>query len=591
MSTCPQIRADSMAKATYQEDAFSPAKPNFFHLSLQLLKPSLVANIAALAIGVFLVDKAFSGPGVPTTGPLGHWAYMESYSAELETLVIGLAILSLHMFRGTPKTSKYNTETLRRPKQGFGSLEKIESSRSLPSLTRSHTSTRSQAQQAPSGSKATSIPHWNMDIDQAAKAMDPNRAEQLLLDMEKAGLCPDAISYNSVIHAWAKHGDIGRSEQWLLRMKRRGVEANNITFNILIDACAKADDADAAETWLKRMKDAGVQANVVSYATLIHARAKRGDVIGAEAWLRSMIDMGVEPNVVSYNSLIYACVCIGDAESAERWVEEMTERGVVSQVSTYNTLMDACKKCGDVARAEKWMNKMFAMQGIEPNVVSYCMMITACAQSGDLARAEHWHDRMVEYGVQPNAHIFSAVVSACSKLGDVDKAVEWIGRMEKSWRTVTPDAVVYCSAIDACFKSGDSKRAAQLFQRMKANGVRPTVSSYVALARPFAHAGDWQEVERLQGELTADGLSMNEYFLYQMLTAFANAKPLQSLRAKALFREARNEGLKANDHVLRVLGRAIGRPAASALARELADHDDPGKPEKLFTSSKALCKN
>merc|ERR1719258_783279 len=104
---------------------------------------------------------------------------------------------------------------------------------------------------------------------------------------------------------------------------------------------------------------------------------------------------------------------------------------------------------------------------------------------------------------------------------------------------------------------------------MPMQGVTPNVVSYAALARPFAHKGDWEEVERLAEQMQSEGLEMNEYFLYALLLAYASAKPRQAERAEQAFRDARSMKVEINKHVLTALARAVGRAKANQLAQDL----------------------
>merc|ERR1719443_757142 len=95
-------------------------------------------------------------------------------------------------------------------------------------------------------SNGQSLNTWNQEIDQAAKAANPTLAEDLFDRVLRAGLVPDAVSYNSVIHACAKAGALTRAERWLTHMKSQGTIPNVITYNILMDGYAKADNARGA---------------------------------------------------------------------------------------------------------------------------------------------------------------------------------------------------------------------------------------------------------------------------------------------------------------------------------------------------------
>ena len=72
---------------------------------------------------------------------------------------------------------------------------------------------------------------------------------QILSEITKAGLQPDTISYNSVIHAFAKQGDLRSAEKWLQKMRDESIEPNTISYNILLDTYVKADNSAAAEAW------------------------------------------------------------------------------------------------------------------------------------------------------------------------------------------------------------------------------------------------------------------------------------------------------------------------------------------------------
>jgi len=114
------------------------------------------------------------------------------------------------------------------------------------------------AQRQTQSKQAAALARFNMSISNAAKAGQPSKAVQILSEITKAGLQPDTISYNSVIHAFAKQGDLRSAEKWLLKMREDSVEANTISYNILMDTCVKADNSASAEAWLAQMKKDGV---------------------------------------------------------------------------------------------------------------------------------------------------------------------------------------------------------------------------------------------------------------------------------------------------------------------------------------------
>jgi pentatricopeptide repeat protein len=414
---------------------------------------------------------------------------------------------------------------------------------------------------------------WNMEIATAAKQDDFEKATRLLLQFESEGedgCRPDVVSYNMLIRACAKKGDFRGAEKWLQHLESKGIEATSCSYNTILDACAKAGTwvaAEACEQWLERMLCKSVKANVVSYASVVYAWARRGEEARAEKWMKRMINCGIEPDEVAYNSMIHACSVSGSPSGAERWMQDMHDRGIEASVTTYATVINACSKGGDLPSAEKWFGVMLDAK-IEPNVVTFSAMIDACAKKADPDRAVYWLNKMLACKIKPNAHSFSAIINAFAKAKDTARAEEWLQHAEN---VGLQDGVIYSTVLAACSQPSDADRAAKIFQRMVDNGIQPTIVAYSALARPFAYRGDWVEVERIAKEMSTHGVRSNEYFLYAQLLSYATSKPRQDERAEQCFRQALRSRLKANDHVVTALSRAVGRSRCIELMQELCN--------------------
>jgi len=564
-------------------------------IPLGLRRMSTMSSLTLMALVIFLVDYALLGQSGQASASwfseaLGLWQSMSSgkYFAFDCCCALGtVGLVGMQLYRRFPKQSSKQA-------QASSPVKKIPARPRKPSMAASEDGPRNRegcneatdmkklsmqprerTEKSEVERKQILISRWNKDIDAAARKGDVKKATQLLLKFHEEGQegCkPDVVSYNLVIRACARRGDYKSAEKWFRHMLSYDIQASLCTYNTLLDACAKADSwagAEACESWLEKILKEGIQAvNVISYATVVYAWARRGEEARAEKWMRKMVDDGIEPDAVSYNSMIHGCGVCGNPAGAERWIEEMQSRGIQASVTTYTTLIDACAKGGDVKRAERFLELMLAAE-IEPNVVSFASMIDACAKKADPDRAEYWHGRMIECNVKPNAHSFSAVINASAKAGDLARAEEWLSHAEEAG--IVGDVVIYSSVIDACGKVGDADRAVAIFRRMCDNGVEPHIVAYAALARPFAYRGDYVEVERIAKEMASRGIYPNEYFLYAQLLSYATCRPRQDQRAEQCFREALRSGLKANDHVVGALVRAVGRERCGELMQELCN--------------------
>jgi pentatricopeptide repeat domain-containing protein 1 len=142
---------------------------------------------------------------------------------------------------------------------------------------------------------------------------------------------------------------------------------------------------------------------------------------------------------------------------------------------------------------------------------------------------------------------------------------------------VAADVVVYSTVLDACAKATNCERAELVFKQMRSRNIAPNVVSYASLARPYAHKGDWEAVERLAQTMKSEGLEMNEYFLYAQLLAYATAQPRQSARAEQTLREAVRSGIKVNKFVVTAAVRAMGRMRCDQILSEMASSTDASK--------------
>ena len=187
------------------------------------------------------------------------------------------------------------------------------------------------------------------------------QAEQLLRDMQKAyregnqRLRPSAVGYNSVMNAWARAGDPGRAEQLLMEMYDDysisgdpAVQPTALSFNTVLKAWAFANRPDQVEAVFERMKElasltdgddghgsASVAPNIISYTTLLmsYGIAKQPDKAQAvmedikQQFANGQLSEG--PNRKTYELLQKAWMTSWEPDKQERAAavqREMMER-------------------------------------------------------------------------------------------------------------------------------------------------------------------------------------------------------------------------------------------------------------------------
>jgi pentatricopeptide repeat protein len=389
---------------------------------------------------------------------------------------------------------------------------------------------------------------YNAVISAAARAGDSAAAERWLHRMHQDGAHVDVISCNTVINAWAKQGNAAKAVKVVDLMFQNNVEPDVVTLGVVVHACAKAGDAHEAEAVFQRIVTRGhAKPDAISYNALIDAFVKAGETERAERWLNNMRGHGVAPSVVSYTTVMHAHARSGNIDAAERGIKRMLEDGVEGNVVSYSALIHACVKAGDIDRAEKWFEKMRAA-GVQANVVSYSVILNVCAKAGDIARAERWLEAMRSESLAPNVVCYNNVIDACAKAGCGERAEFWLKQLVQASQDHR-ESLTHAASVRG--------RPAALRQGTPHQLV-PTRQSYTAAAQAYATHAQWSDVERIFGDMQEHGLSMDEFSLTVLLSAYSRARPRQRERAEAAFQRHVASHLPVTRPPLRVLKTVVG---------------------------------
>jgi pentatricopeptide repeat protein len=165
-------------------------------------------------------------------------------------------------------------------------------------------------------------------IDAWARAGAPERAEQILRDMDSSGnvgVKPNVISYTAVMNAWSRSGksDAAHRTQALFNELMQKFEAGERakkpdlhTFGTLITAWGRSKHTNSAYQaqavfdkllWFYRSGDQDLKPNVVICTAVIDAWARAGVPDKAEQMLRQMeseTSWGAKPDLIAYNAVL-----------------------------------------------------------------------------------------------------------------------------------------------------------------------------------------------------------------------------------------------------------------------------------------------
>ncbi|KAE9008192.1 hypothetical protein PR003_g16321 [Phytophthora rubi] len=157
----------------------------------------------------------------------------------------------------------------------------------------------------------------------------------------KRGSIPNLSVYSALLAVAGAAGDPQKVQDVLNQMQEAGVEMTDITFHNLMSAYARGGHVREALALFDKMQKQGIPADEHTYAILMDAHAESGDFDGANALMDELKKTTLEPNLVHYNVLLKACGKVSNLTSAFLLYEEMKERKIKPDLVTFITMMHA----------------------------------------------------------------------------------------------------------------------------------------------------------------------------------------------------------------------------------------------------------
>ncbi|CAM9381903.1 unnamed protein product, partial [Hapterophycus canaliculatus] len=367
-------------------------------------------------------------------------------------------------------------------------------------------------------------------LSACSKAGRWEQAQFVLREMDRAGVTPETVAFNTVLAAFEHrpHPGGGGSEsgakkeapRWPMAlelvadMEKRGVEPDVVTYNSLINVLRWGGQREKALTIVEEMNTkgaaGGVRPDVITYNSAIAACASGGEWKKAGQLIDEMRRKGLKPDRYSYTSAIHACSKAGNPLEALRLLRAMDANNVTPDVIAMTACMDALAAGGKWSEAIMILDQMRS-KGVTPNERTYKAAIQACGRGGQWQRALELLSRLENRASGATVQEYNCAMMACVTGGEPGRALDLLEQMKanKGGVNAGPDMVTYTSAIMACSSTGKWERALSLLEEMREAGPRtqPNVRSYTAAIAACGRARKWEEAIALHSKLIEDGLS------------------------------------------------------------------------------------
>ncbi|MBS0654786.1 MAG: hypothetical protein JSR46_03330 [Verrucomicrobia bacterium] len=271
---------------------------------------------------------------------------------------------------------------------------------------------------------------------------------------------PQLVQHNIRIKEAAKRGDVRKCWEILDELPRRNLHPDAFSFTPILNMYVRQLNEAGAYSVLEEMERANVRPNVMTFNALINLFARKGDVRGAYDMLEEMKKANMLPDTVTFNSLINLFVKMGDVDAAYACFEGMKRANVLPDRVTFNSLLNFFVKKEDVRGAYACFEDM-KKANVLPNMVTFTSLIHLFVKIGDVDAAYACFDGMKRANVLPDTVTFNSLLNLFVRQGDVRGAYDVLEEMRRA--NVLPDEMIINSLIDLLVNVGRMTQAKLLF--------------------------------------------------------------------------------------------------------------------------------
>uniref|UniRef100_A0A803LSY5 Pentatricopeptide repeat-containing protein n=1 Tax=Chenopodium quinoa TaxID=63459 RepID=A0A803LSY5_CHEQI len=201
---------------------------------------------------------------------------------------------------------------------------------------------------------------YNVVIGLFCERGDLDRAMGLMREMESCDLCPDMITYMSMLKGFCFAGRLEDACQLFKTMKSHGCAPNLVAYSALLDGLCRAGSFERALELLGEMEKEGGECtpNVITYTSIIQTLCENGKSVEALSILERMESFKCQPNRITMSVLIQGLCREGYIDKAFKLVNDVVVGGQVSKDECYSSLVISLlwiQRFEDAEKLFRWM--------------------------------------------------------------------------------------------------------------------------------------------------------------------------------------------------------------------------------------------
>ncbi|KAH7415842.1 hypothetical protein KP509_14G063100 [Ceratopteris richardii] len=224
----------------------------------------------------------------------------------------------------------------------------------------------------------------------------------------------DVITWSALIAGYAEQGEGEQVMDCFLQMRHEGLCPNPITYISILKTCGGMGAIAQGKTIHDEIaKQNLLGTDIILDTALVDMYAKCNSLAKAKQLLEEIPTR----DTVSWNALIAAYVQEGESEHALRCFKQMQCEGVSPDPVTFLCVLNACSHLGKAEDATFYLGDMDRSYGMNPDPEHYNCIVDLFARMGHLTKAVRV---MKNLPLQGGSGACSALLAACEKWGHAD---------------------------------------------------------------------------------------------------------------------------------------------------------------------------
>lgn len=286
----------------------------------------------------------------------------------------------------------------------------------------------------------------------------------------------DAVSWNTLISAFAQNGLAEESVKMFVEMEKNGFRWNEHTFASLLGACSTLKDVKLGKEIHGWVLKNGLISNPFLSSGVIDVYCKCGNMKYAElVYATDEVE-----NSFSITRMIMGYSSLGGMSEARRLFNLLPEKNSVVWTALFCGYVKA-QECEAVFELLGEYTKEEQQKVLDPLII--VSVLGACALQAGLAPGKQAHAYILRRGVEIDEKLASALIDMYFKSGNV-------GHAEKIFdRLMERDLVHYNIMIAGYAHSGQGDRAVELYHETLGKSLRPDSVTFLALLSACRHCG------------------------------------------------------------------------------------------------------